>query len=337
MRAVLLKKFKLFVIRIFLEILLFIDFLDAFPLKATKLLIKGTLVIFVISFASGFIVLENRNKTVHNLLTHVLYPRPLSTVPLNTYVSERSSETSPEFPSISARSYIIVDLKKQVVLKEYNSKTPLPPASTTKIMTALVTRDIYNLSDKIKIPEECTKIETQRIGFLKDEELSVEDLLGTLLVNSAGDSACALANGKGAYNEFITLMNLKAIGLGLTSTNFSNPIGLDDFSENHLISAHDLYKLTLALRRDPVLKELVGLHEYTIKSGREVRIVPNTNILLWEVSGTVGVKTGKTSGAGEVLVYEYLKDNKNFLIVIMGSLDRFKDTKAILDWTLSSY
>ncbi len=337
MNGSLLKKLKFYVIKLFLEILLFIDFLEAFPIKATKIFIKAGSMIFIIAIVTGFIVIESKTRTVHNLLSYTLfYSAPTSTV-VATFTQPKLLETSPDFPQITARSYIVVDLKRQQVLREYNSKTPLPPASTTKIMTALVARDVYNLTDKLKIPEECTKTETQRVGFVVDDEITVEDLLGALLVNSAGDAACALANGKGAYDEFITLMNLKAINLGLVSTNFSNPIGLDDFSENHLISAYDLYKLTLALRRDPILREYVKMHEYSISSGKALRIVPNTNVLLWEVPGSVGIKTGKTYGAGEVLVYEYAKDNINLLIVIMGSLDRFKDTKAILNWTLASY
>lgn len=337
MRLSLLRKFKLLVIRLFLELLLFIDFLEAMPVNSAKLFVKALGAIFFVAFVVGFLILESKQNTVHNLLVYTLFPRARVFNLASINVPEKPNASSIEFPPISARSYIIVDLKRQKVLKEYNSRTPLPPASTTKIMTALVARDIYDLSDMVLIPEECTKLETQRIGFIKDEKLSVEDLLGTLLVNSAGDSACALANGKVAYEEFVTLMNLKAISLGLTSTNFSNPIGFDDFSENHLISANDLYQLAVALRKDPVLKAFVSMHEYTLQSEKSVRIVPNTNILLWEVPGSVGIKTGKTYGAGEVLVYEYLNNSNNFLIVVMGSLDRFKDTKAILNWTLQTY
>jgi D-alanyl-D-alanine carboxypeptidase (penicillin-binding protein 5/6) len=204
-------------------------------------------------------------------------------------------------------------------------------------MTALVARDYYNLDEILEIPVQCTNLDSSNVGFTFGEKVSVSDLISSLLISSAGDSACTLAYQSDSYDRFISSMNTKALDAGLKSTNFSNPVGIDDFSENHLASAYDLYQLALLVRDDPVLKDIVAIKEFNIETGNINRKIFNTNDLLWNIPGTVGIKTGRTYGAGEVLIYEYAYDGVNILIVVMGSLDRFKDTTAILDWTLASY
>lgn len=222
----------------------------------------------------------------------------------------------------------------------------LPPASTTKMMTALTAYDLYDLDSMLLVPATCTRGDNQKAGFQAGDYVSVRDLFFSLLVSSSGDAACALASGFVntlggeqliTYDKFIDLMNLKAASLNLDDTVFSNPIGLDDANGNHVSSAWDLYLLSVELTKNTLFKQIVQTKEYVLYLSNKKVIMTNTNKLLFDVEGTVGIKTGTTAGAGEVLVYEYNKDSTNIVIVVMGSSDRFTDTKNLLEWVISSY
>ena len=160
-----------------------------------------------------------------------------------------------------------------------------------------------------------------------------------MLIGSAGDAACTLANGKVSEDEFITLMNNKAVQLGLNSTHFSNAVGLDGADGSNYSTAEDLYKLASKAVDNGIIKDIVKTKNYEIKSLNsdfDARIL-NTNRLLDEIPQSVGIKTGTTAGAGEVLIYEYKDSTKDLFIIVMGSQDRFADTKTLLNWSLNSF
>lgn len=336
MKLTLWQKFRLFLIKSSLHFILFLEALEDRPQKYLKRFAKYTALLAVLLLFVGFLLLENQEHYLQELLRYSLYRRPLVS---NTIETARPPKLVAEiaFPTVSSRAFIIADLATNTVLQERNSKTPLPPASTTKMMTALVSRDLFKENQFLKVPEICTQTDSQQIGFFAEEFVSVEDLLHALLISSAGDAACTLAYGSGDYQDFINRMNRKALDNNMKSTNFVNPVGLDDFSDNQLSSAYDLYQLALLFRKDHYLQSLVEIKDYNLASGDIERKIFNTNDLLWDVPGTVGIKTGRTYGAGEVLVYEYNRDNKNILIIVMGSEDRFGDTKEMLSWILQSY
>jgi D-alanyl-D-alanine carboxypeptidase (penicillin-binding protein 5/6) len=131
-------------------------------------------------------------------------------------------------------------------------------------------------------------------------------------------------------------MNSKAKDLGMDSTQFTNPIGLDGA---HFSTAHDLYILTKYVLKNPLFRDIVDRKEYAITTLDKsfTTTVLNTNRLLWDIPGSVGVKTGRTQEAGEVLIYEYSKGSRDIVIIVMGSVDRFKDTSTILSWVLNVY
>jgi D-alanyl-D-alanine carboxypeptidase (penicillin-binding protein 5/6) len=135
-------------------------------------------------------------------------------------------------------------------------------------------------------------------------------------------------------------MNEKAKNLGMKKTSFSNPVGLDaDGNQVHYSTAKDLYKLASASTSNPLIKDIVSKRYYYIETEDQkfTKYITNTNKLLSEIPHTTGIKTGTTAGAGEVLIYEYEADGKDLIIVVMGSSDRFYDTRALLSWTLRSY
>ena len=238
-------------------------------------------------------------------------------------------------PKISAVSAYAVDVKTGMVLLDINSDFELPPASTTKLMTALVALELYTLEEELLVPEFCTEIEGLKAGFYAGDAYSVRALLYSLLVNSSADAACTLATASIPYSDFVGEMNTKAKELGLEATSFANPVGLDGAQVS---TAKDLYLLAKAARAEGLVKDIVKTKEVEVVSSSGFKtILVNTNDLLWTKEGTVGIKTGRTDAAGEVLIYEYDLDEKNVIIVTMRSTDRFGDTLILLDWILKNY
>lgn len=330
------QKLKLGVIKIALEIIVFIDFLEDLPQKTFRIFVYALLLAIVIIFSFLGYIGEKKTSIVHDIISSV-FINNFEAVALDLSHKYPILKQKLPVPLLTARAVLVADVTRDKVLYENNSHTPLPPASTTKLMTALVARDLYSLDDILVVPKHCTEVDSSKLGLFDSELASVTDLLHSMLISSSGDAACVLANGKGNEHAFVVQMNQKAATLGLTATNFANPVGLDDYSVVHLSSAQDLYKLAKVVRSDSFLQQIVGIKEYSTVSGQVTRKLLNTNDLLWDVPGTVGIKTGRTYGAGEVLIYEYKENNVDLIIVVMGSLDRFKDTQLLLDWTLESY
>jgi D-alanyl-D-alanine carboxypeptidase len=236
-------------------------------------------------------------------------------------------------PAISAKAALVVDTKDNKVLFSYNSEEKLAPASTTKLMTALVAMDLYNMEDELEIPSLCTSVEGTRLGFEEGKMVKVRDLMEALLISSAGDAACTLATSKISLTNFVTLMNQKALRLGMENTSFTNPVGLDGVNGSHHSTASDLYLLSREAMNFELIRDIVKTKEIQISSTTAF----NTNKLLWEIPETVGIKTGTTAEAGEVLIYEYKNELKELVIIVMGSNDRFMDTRNLLTWALQSY
>ncbi len=251
--------------------------------------------------------------------------------PLKLGVSER--------PDISSVAAAVYDRKSGKILYSKSPDERLAPASTTKLMTALIALELYTSEDVVAIPYFCTNIDSTKAWLPAEEEFKAYDLITTMLVGSAGDAACALATSKISYSEFVDKMNEKAKVLGMKNTNFVNPIGLDGFKGVHYSTVSDLYALALASLSNDMVKKTVATKEFTIKSLSSdfTYKVTNTNRFLWEIPGSAGIKTGTTVGAGEVLMYNWKDDDKDLVIIVMGSQDRFSDTKKLLDWSLENY
>jgi D-alanyl-D-alanine carboxypeptidase (penicillin-binding protein 5/6) len=235
------------------------------------------------------------------------------------------------FPQLSAQGVIAVDLDSAVVLYEKNPDQRLLPASTTKIVTALVALDTYPLDQVVSIGN--VSVIGQRMHLLWGEKITVYNLLQGLLIYSANDAAEALAQ---QYPEgrdaFIAAMNAKATELGLTNSHFSNPIGLD--APDQYSSARDLVRVSEVAMRNPTFASIVATKTSVVKSvdGKFIHPLKNVNELLGKVDGVVGVKTGWTEGARENLVTQVNRNNKRILITLLGSQDRFGETTELIDW-----
>ena len=245
------------------------------------------------------------------------------------------SETS-AFPVISAQASVAVDLASGIILYEKNPDNPLLPASTTKIITALVALDSYPLQRVVKVGK--VGVEGQKMGLVSGEEITVEDLLWGLLVYSANDAAEALAeNYPGGRDAFIGAMNEKARELSLEHSVFSNPTGLD--GNGHTTTARDLIRVSEIAMTNPVFADMVSTKERVVRSadGRVVHNLRNINALLGKVDGVMGVKTGWTQNARENLVTYIERDGKKVMIALLGSQDRFGETQELIEWIFANY
>lgn len=232
-------------------------------------------------------------------------------------------------PEVTAQGVYIVDLPSFTPVFEKNAQNRLYPASTTKVITALVAYDVYKPRDIITVQRDT--VEGQTMNLAKGERITVENLLYGILVHSANDAAYALADGYG-YDDFIAAMNAKAKALGMENSKFTNPAGLD--TGGPFSSPYDLALAGRELLLNPYLKKMTATKQITISDEdyKYFHDLNNINQLLGEIQGVGGLKTGYTELAGQNLVSFYRKDNHDLLVVVMKSEDRFQDTRTIIDW-----
>lgn len=261
--------------------------------------------------------------------------------PFFRFYSDFKAEPTPvlktsNFPILSAQGAIVVDLTTRSVLYQKDPDKRLLPASTTKITTALVTLDSYNLGDVIKVNK--MKVEGQKMGLVAGEDITIDSLLYGLLVYSGNDAAEVLAeNYPGGKEKFIEAMNKKALDLGLLNTSFTNPAGFED--PEHFSTARDLVALSEYAMKNREFADIVATKEKDVASvdNRIVHKLVNINKLLGAVPGVLGVKTGWTENARESLVTYIDRDGKKLMIALLGSQDRFGETKELIDWTYMNY
>lgn len=233
------------------------------------------------------------------------------------------------YPEVSAEGIYVVDLPSFTPVFARNENLKLFPASTIKILTALVAYDVYKPDQIIKIKK--TIFDGQVMGLVVGEKITVENILYGTLIHSGNDAAYVLADNYG-YDKFVELMNKKAQSLGMKNSYFSNPNGLD--SGTQYSTAFDLALAARELLKNPYLSKIVSTKEITISDVdfKYFHQLTNVNKLLGEIQGLGGLKTGYTENAGENLVSFYKKNGHQFVIVILKSLDRFNDTRNIIDW-----
>jgi serine-type D-Ala-D-Ala carboxypeptidase (penicillin-binding protein 5/6) len=236
-------------------------------------------------------------------------------------------------PSVSAVAVSITDLSSYTPIYQRSERLHLKPASTAKILTALVAYDLYRPEDIITIHQPLN--DGQVMGLVENERITVENLMYGLLVYSGNDAAYALAQ-KTGVDTFVRLMNQKAKSLSMNDSVFSNPAGLDGDGVTQYTSAYDLTLAGRALLKNPYLSKFVSTKEIEVSDVdfKYFHKLTNVNKLLGEIQGVGGLKTGYTIEAGQNLVSFYKRqDDHDFIIVVLKSLDRFEDTKNLILWT----
>ncbi|MEM8814970.1 MAG: D-alanyl-D-alanine carboxypeptidase family protein [Pseudomonadota bacterium] len=252
----------------------------------------------------------------HSLVLFAL----LSGTLLLSHLADAQTRPTPAPPVIGAKSYLVVDVTTGAALAELDADVRLAPASLTKLMTAYVVFDALaagqiSLEERVTISEKAWRMAGSRMFVEVGKQVSVQDLLLGMIVQSGNDASVALAEHiAGSESVFAEMMNQFSSRLGMLSSNWVNSTGWP--AENHYTSARDLATLASAIIRDfPEYYRWYSVKEFTWNDIRQ----PNRNALLWRDESVDGMKTGHTEDAGYCLVSSAMRDDMRVVSVVMGT------------------
>ena len=300
-----------------------------------KLLFLSVLT-FVLISTSALSLQRINNKYLNSERNSVVVQIRTNNYTTETFAKLPTLSSSSTFPVLSAQAVVATDLDSGVALYEKEPDKPLLPASTTKIVTALVAMDYYSPNEVLRVGN--IKSEGQRMRLVVGEEITVDSLLRGLLIASANDAAEVLAqNYPGGKEMFISVMNEKASELNLDNTNFANPSGLD--AVGHVSTARDLIRVSAHAMENPYFSEIVGTEKTLVESVDErfAHKLVNINELLGKIDGVLGVKTGWTEEARENLITYVERSGHRVMIAVLGSQDRFGETEELIEWIFDNY
>lgn len=238
-------------------------------------------------------------------------------------------------PSVSASGYCLMECETGEVIDGANMHSRLPMASTTKIMTALLTIENCSLDSIAVVPEEAVGIEGSSIHLENSESIKIKDLLYGLMLASGNDAAAALAiHISGNTEAFAELMNKRAGEIGLNDTRFVTPNGLH--AEGHYTTAYDLCLLAREAIKNEEFLKVVSSKYYTSESGNRTRTFKNKNTLLWSCEGAFGIKTGYTSAAGRCLVFGAERSGMTVVGALLNCRPMFAEAEKLLDYAFEN-
>ena len=237
---------------------------------------------------------------------------------------------------LAAQSAALVDSYSGEFLYTKNPDAKEYPASSTKILTALIVIEAGNLDQIVTVAPEDTKVEPSSLDLKPGQQFTRRQLLFGMLLKSANDVAMCLArDNAGSVPEFAEKMNLRAAELGATSSHFVNPHGLHD--PNHYTTAHDLVLIARAAMQQPLFRQIVSTIYYTWRTPTgQVEELRNHNRLLRHFAGCNGLKTGYTRPAQQVLVSSALRGGHEVISVVLHT-DKpgiWVDSKTLLTYGL---
>ena len=251
-----------------------------------------------------------------------------------------------EGPEVAAPSAILMDAATGTILYEKNAHEKLAPASVTKVMTLLLVMEALD-SGRISWDDMVTASETaagkggSQVYLEVGEQMSMDEMLKSVVVSSANDCATALAEHvAGSEAAFAEMMNARAAELGLEDTHFVNCTGLDDEpnAAEHLTSAYDIALMSRELLKHDEIRKYTTIWMDTVRDGQFG--LSNTNKLVRFYQGTTGLKTGYTKAAGHCLSASAQRDGIELIAVVLhceSSSDRFQSAKALLDYGFANY
>ncbi|MGI5893088.1 MAG: D-alanyl-D-alanine carboxypeptidase family protein [Candidatus Merdivicinus sp.] len=237
-----------------------------------------------------------------------------------------------DLPEISAKSAVVMEAVTGRVILEHNADERLPMASTTKIMTALLTLEQSGLDTPFCVDSDAIRVEGSSMGLVEGAEVTLRTLAAGMLLASGNDAANAAAvRIAGSIPDFAILMNQRAAELGMKDTNFETPSGLD--SQSHYTTAKDLALLARAALENEDFRALCSQKSMKLSYGNppQERWLENHNRLLTEYDGCIGVKTGFTKKAGRCLVSAAERNGIRLICVTLNDPDDWNDHKALLD------
>ena len=246
--------------------------------------------------------------------------------------------------NLNCRSALLMEAETGKVLFEQNADEALPPASVTKIMTLLLVMEAIEsgriaYGDTVSASAHACSMGGSQIFLEEGEQMSVEELLKSVIIASANDAAVALAEYvSGTEEAFVAQMNERAAQLGMENTRFENTNGLDDTTDSHLTSARDIAKMSQALLKHEKILQYSSIWMDTIRNGEFG--LTNTNRLVRYYRGATGLKTGSTSKAGFCISATAKRDGMHLICVIMGAESRDirnEAATALLDWGFANF
>lgn len=247
---------------------------------------------------------------------------------------------------LPAPSYVLMERSTGEVLLEHNAHERLRPASVTKVMTLLLIMEALDdgrigWDDMVQTSAAAAAKGGSQIYLEENEQLPLEEMLKSIVVSSANDCACAMAEHiAGSEAAFVEMMNARAEQLGMTDTHFVNCTGLDDEPEaaEHLTTAYDIALMSRELLGHEAIKKYTTIWMDTVRDGQFG--LSNTNKLVRFYDGTTGLKTGYTSAAGHCLSASAERNGMELIAVVLhcaSSTDRFESAKALLNYGFSNY
>jgi D-alanyl-D-alanine carboxypeptidase (penicillin-binding protein 5/6) len=250
----------------------------------------------------------------------------------------------PEPPAVEARAWALADADSGLLLAGEAADERLPPASTVKVMAALVVlEEAEDLDEEVVVSAQAERFVGtvySNVGLIQGERVTVRDLLLATLVPSGTEAVYALAEhfGAGSVERFVEKMNEKADSMGLQNTGFADPAGLDD--PGNYSSARDLAAIAREALRYPLFAELVGMTEATVSTDtREIEVF-TTNGLLYAYPPATGVKTGTSPEAGPSLVASAGAEDERYIAVVLAAsddLERFRAAEELLRHAFDRY
>ena len=249
-------------------------------------------------------------------------------------------------PEVEAPSAVLMEAATGTVLYEKESHKRLPPASVTKIMTLLLVMEALedgriSWNDTVIASDAAAAKGGSQVYLEAGEQMSMDDMLKSVVVSSANDCATALAEHiSGSEQAFVALMNKRAEELGMTDTHFVNCTGLDDEpnASEHLTSAYDIAIMSRELLKHDDIRRYTTIWMDTIRGGEFG--LSNTNKLVRFYDGTTGLKTGYTSSAGHCLSASAMRDGVEYIAVVLNcssSGSRFQSAKELLGYGFANY
>ncbi len=247
---------------------------------------------------------------------------------------------------VAAPSAVLMEAATGTVLYEKDAHTPLPPASVTKIMTLLLVMEALDAGrigwdDTVTASEAAAAKGGSQVYLKAGEQMSLQEMLKSVVVVSANDCATALAEHvAGSEAAFVELMNRRAQELGMENTHFVNCTGLDDEpdAETHLTTAYDIALMSRELLKHDEIRDYTTVWMDSVRNGEFG--LANTNKLVRFYQGTTGLKTGYTSAAGHCLSASAERDGVEFIAVVLHcatSGERFQAAKQLLDYGFANY
>lgn len=245
---------------------------------------------------------------------------------------------APEAPALTAASAVLMDVSSGRVLYAKNAHVQRPPASLTKVMTALLALEMGRPEEQVRVSEAAAAAGGSSIWLEAGETQTLADLIYGLMLRSGNDCAEAIAEHvAGSVDDFVLLMNRRAADLGAVDTHFRNPHGLP--ASGHVSTAADLALVSRQALLRPDFARIVATRRHVIPWLGQPwdRAVYNENRLLWLYPGADGVKTGWTNEAGRCLVASATRGGWQLVAVLLDAPEMWTDATQLLDWGFDSF